>query len=54
MTRAFSALLYNTSPIDPATFLAVATILALVALGAALLPALHVAHTDPMMALRAE
>jgi putative ABC transport system permease protein len=53
-TRALSVLLYNTSPVDPATFLVVPLILALVALGAALFPAWRVVHTDPITALRAE
>jgi predicted permease len=54
VTRALSALLYNTSPVDPATFLVVPFLLALVALGAALFPAWRVIRTDPMTALRAE
>jgi predicted lysophospholipase L1 biosynthesis ABC-type transport system permease subunit len=54
VTRAFSTLLYDTSALDPGTFLAVALILVVVAFGAALLPAWRVVRTDPMTALRAE
>ena len=54
VTRVISALLYETSPLDPATFLAVPLILILVALGAALLPAWRVVRTDPIRALRRE
>jgi putative ABC transport system permease protein len=54
MTRTLSALLYDTSPVDPATFVAVSFILMLVALGAAMIPAWRVIHVDPVMSLRAE
>lgn len=53
-TRALSALLYDTSPVDPATFVAVSFILTLVALGAAMIPAWRVIHVDPAMSLRPE
>jgi ABC-type antimicrobial peptide transport system permease subunit len=53
-TRAISTLLYDTSALDPGTFLVVALILVAVALGAALLPAWRVVRTDPITALRAE
>lgn len=53
-TRVLSALLYDTSPLDPATFIAVSFILMLVALGAAMIPAWRVIHVDPAMSLRAE
>jgi putative ABC transport system permease protein len=53
-TRALSALLYDTSPLDPTTFIAVPSILMLVAIGAAVYPAWRVIHADPMTALRAE
>ncbi|MBI2688436.1 MAG: ABC transporter permease [Acidobacteria bacterium] len=53
-TRAISALLYETSPLDPGTFIAVPLILILVALGAALFPAWRVVRTNPITALRAE
>lgn len=54
VTRAISALLYDTSPQDPGTFIAVPLILVLVAFGASLFPAWRAAHTDPIAALRAE
>lgn len=54
VTRALSSLLYDTSPFDPLTFLAVPFILILVALGAAMVPAWRVARTDPITALRSE
>ena len=53
-TRALSAFLYDTSPLDPATFIAATSILMLVAMGAAVFPAWRVIHADPMTALRAE
>jgi putative ABC transport system permease protein len=53
-TRVLSALLYDTSPLDPATFLAVPSLLLLVAIGAAVFPAWRVIHADPITALRAE
>jgi predicted permease len=53
-TRFLSALLYKTSPFDPATFLAASAILTLVGLGAALIPAWRVIHVNPVTAMRAE
>lgn len=53
-TRALSAFLYDTSPLDPATFIAATSILMLVAIGAAVFPAWRVIHADPNTALRAE
>jgi putative ABC transport system permease protein len=53
-TRTLSALLYDTSPFDPTTFIAVSLILTLVALAAALIPAWRVIHVDPAISLRAE
>ncbi|MGI9073963.1 MAG: FtsX-like permease family protein [Bryobacteraceae bacterium] len=54
VTRALSALLYDTSPLDPGIFIAVPFILMIVALGAAMIPAWRAVHTDPIMTLRAE
>ncbi len=54
LTRALSALLYDTSPLDPGTFIAVPCMLTLVALAAAMIPVWRVVHTDPIKALRAE
>jgi putative ABC transport system permease protein len=53
-TRALTSLLYDTSAHDLRTFIAVPSILALVALGASMFPAWRAIHTDPMIALRAE
>jgi putative ABC transport system permease protein len=53
-TRALGSLLYDTSPHDLETFIAVPSILALVALGASMIPAWRAIHTDPIIALRAE
>jgi ABC-type lipoprotein release transport system permease subunit len=47
-------LLYDTSPLDLGTFIAVPFILMMVALGAAMIPAWRVVHTDPITTLRAE
>ncbi|MBV9677414.1 MAG: FtsX-like permease family protein [Acidobacteriaceae bacterium] len=54
VTRALSALLYDTSPYDLRTFVAVPLILALVALAASLFPAWRALRTDPVTALRTE
>jgi putative ABC transport system permease protein len=54
LTRAMSSLLYGIGPTDPVTFFAVALILAGVALGACLVPALRAARVDPGVALRYE
>jgi predicted permease len=53
-TRTLSALLYDTSPMDPMTFIGVSFILMLVAIGAAMIPAWRVMHTDPVISLRTE
>ncbi len=53
-TRALASLLYDTSPLDAGTFIAVPLILMVVALGASTIPAWRVARTDPMTALRPE
>ena len=54
VTRQISALLYDTSPYDLRTFVAVPIILALVALAASLFPAWRAVRVDPMAALKAE
>ena len=54
VARTISALLYETSPLDPATFSAVSVILLLVAFGAAIVPIWRVIHIDPATSLRAE
>ncbi len=53
-TRFLAAFLFGVSPLDPATFAAVAATLAVVALAASLLPALRAVRVDPARALRAE
>ena len=52
--RVLRALLFQTTPTDPATFLLVPGVLALVALAASALPALRAARTDPATVIRAE
>jgi ABC-type lipoprotein release transport system permease subunit len=52
VARALSDLLFEVKPLDPATYLAVAGIVTVVALLACLLPALRAAAVDPAAALR--
>jgi putative ABC transport system permease protein len=54
LTRLLSSALYEVSPSDPATFAAVALVLAASALLACWLPARRAARIDPMSALRCE
>jgi len=49
-----SSMLYGVTPGDPATFAAVAVLLATVALAAAYAPARKAARVDPAVALRSE
>jgi predicted permease len=51
-TRTIAALLYETSPMEPWTLLAVSLMLMAVGLAAALFPAWRVLYTDPLSALR--
>ncbi|HEY9138074.1 MAG TPA: FtsX-like permease family protein, partial [Terriglobus sp.] len=48
------SMLYGTKPLDPAVFVAVTSVLLVVAAGACFLPAWHAARLDPMQALRNE
>ena len=54
LARVMSSLIFGVKPTDPITFLAVATVLGLVALSATILPAYRAANVDPMVALRYE
>ncbi|HYV66351.1 MAG TPA: ABC transporter permease [Myxococcales bacterium] len=53
-SRLIASQLYGVSARDPATFLVIATVLALVGLLASAIPAIRAAHVDPMAALRSE
>jgi putative ABC transport system permease protein len=52
LSSAISALLFETEPTDVPTFVAVAAVLAIVALGACLMPARRAASVDPLVVLR--
>ena len=52
LTRLVAKLLYNVSPTDPLSFVAVIALLTVVALLASLIPARRAARVDPMTVLR--
>ena len=52
--RLFSGLLYGIGPTDTLSYVAVTAALSVVALAAALVPALRASRTDPWSSLRAE
>ncbi len=54
VTRLLTTLLFNITPTDPSTLIAVALLLSLVALLASWLPARRATRVDPMIALRYE
>ena len=54
LTRLMSSLLYGVNATDPITFIAMAALLGVVAVGACWIPARRVMRVDPMIALRYE
>jgi len=54
LTRVLSSMVYGVGTHDPVTFVAVSLLLAAVALGASLVPALRAARIDPLRAMRVE
>ena len=53
-SRGIGSFLYGLSAADPWTYVALAVVLAIIALGAAWIPARRAAQMDPMVALRYE
>jgi ABC-type lipoprotein release transport system permease subunit len=54
LTRFLESLLFEVTPTDPAAFIIVATLLALVAFLACYIPARRTTRVDPVLALRYE
>ena len=53
-TRLMAAMLFQTSPIDAATYAGAAALLAAIAIAASLIPAIRASRVDPIVALRDE
>jgi putative ABC transport system permease protein len=53
-TRLLAGMLYQVRPTDPPTFAGTAVVIALVAAGATLIPAIRATRVDPAEALRSE
>jgi len=54
VTRLASTLLFGITPTDPLTYIAVSTVMLLVAVAACLVPARRATRVDPLVALRAD
>jgi putative ABC transport system permease protein len=54
VSRAFTSFVFGIRPTEPALYMSVGGLLALVGLAAALVPALHAARLDPLVSLRHE
>ena len=54
MSRMLTSIMYGVSPTDPATFVGVTLVLALVAMTASYVPARRATRVDPIVALRCE
>jgi putative ABC transport system permease protein len=54
MGRLVASMIFQVKPSDPATFLAVAALLAFIALLACIIPAYRASKVDPVIALRNE
>ena len=54
LSRSLTAMLYGLTPLDPTTYVAVASLLAVVTALASYLPARRAAQVDPMAAIRYE
>ena len=54
LARGLSGLLFEVTPTDPTTFVAMLLVLTIVAVGAGFIPARRASGIDPMLALRAE
>jgi ABC-type antimicrobial peptide transport system permease subunit len=54
LSRLFSSLLFEINPLDILSFSAGVTLLALVSIGASLLPAWRASRVDPIIAMQSE